>query len=283
MKKALTLLTSMLMVFTLAACSSKNKINEEALDTYVKATQNITNIKSAAFDMKLLIDADELNTHAKITMDGSFHAEKKLQMALHMDAAVNGIGLEGLVSVYMKNDVIYANIMDMEKEYMPLDDKMLSKLKLDKETGDPKKGVDKYFEEMTMERKDGKKIITAVMNKDGLSSAKDYANKSIDDDIVNLKNGVKVTGVSEGSYILTVNEQNQYERVEMNITASYEMEDEEQKKKTTDMNINMILNLNDINSVKKIEFPSFKGYKKADSVKSEANDLLDELSDENAI
>lgn len=283
MKKALTLLTSMLMVFTLAACSSKNKINEEALDTYVKATQNITNIKSAAFDMKLLIDADELNTHAKITMDGSFHAEKKLQMALHMDAAVNGIGLEGLASVYMKNDVIYANIMDMEKEYMPLDDKMLSKLKLDKETGDPKKGVDKYFEEMTMERKDGKKIITAVMNKDGLSSAKDYANKSIDDDIVNLKNGVTVTGVSEGSYILTVNEQNQYERVEMNITASYEMEDEEQKKKTTDMSINMILNLNDINSVKKIEFPSFKGYKKADSVKSEANDLLDELSDENAV
>lgn len=283
MKKALTLLTSMLMVFTLAACSSKNKINEEALDTYVKATQNITNIKSAAFDMKLLIDADELNTHAKITMDGSFHAEKKLQMALHMDAAVNGIGLEGLVSVYMKNDVIYANIMDMEKEYMPLDDKMLSKLKLDKETGDPKKGVDKYFEEMTMERKDGKKIITAVMNKDGLSSAKDYANKSIDDDIVNLKNGVTVTGVSEGFYILTVNEQNQYERVEMNITASYEMEDEEQKKKTTDMSINMILNLNDINSGKKIEFPSFKGYKKADSVKSEANDLLDELSDENAV
>ena len=50
---------------------------------------------------------------------------------------------------------------------MKLDDQLLNKLKLDKETGDPKKNVEKSFEEMTMEEKDGRKVITAVMNKDG--------------------------------------------------------------------------------------------------------------------
>lgn len=283
MKKALALLTCTLMVFTLAACSSKSKINEDALDTYAKATTNMTKLKSAAFDMKLLVDADEMDMHAKVTMDGKYNAEKKLQLALHMDAAVNGIGLDDLASFYMKDDVMYANIMEMEKEYKELDDQLLSKLKLDKETGDPKKNVEKSFEEMTMEVKDGKKVITAVMNKDGLSNAKDYANKSINDDTFKIGDGFKVTGVREGAYILTVNKQNQFERVEMKIAATYEMDDADGKKETVDMTINLIVNLNDINQVNKIEFPSFKDYKKADSKKSDTNDLLDDLSNENAL
>ena len=170
----------------------------------------------------------------------------------------------------------------MEKEYNELDDQLLNKLKLDKETGDPKKNVEKSFEEMTMEEKDGRKVITAVMNKDGLSAAKDYANKSIDDDTFKLGNGIKVTGIREGSYIFTVNNQNQFERIEMKVAASYELDDEDEKKKAVDMTISLVVNLNDINQVNKIDFPSFKDYKKADSRKSEANDLLNELSNENA-
>lgn len=283
MKKILAILTCALMGFTLAACSSKNKINEDALDAYAKAATNITKMKSAAYDMKLLIDADDMDMHAKVTMDGKYNAEKKLQLALHMDAAVNGIGLDDLASFYMKDDVMYANIMEMEKEYKELDDQLLNKLKLDKETGDPKKNVEKSFEEMTMEEKDGKKIITAVMNKDGLSAAKDYANKSIDDDTFKLGNGIKVTGIRKGSYIFTVNKQNQFERIEMKVAASYELDDEDEKKKAVDMTISLVVNLNDINQVNKIDFPSFKDYKKADSKKSEANDLLNELSNENAL
>ena len=42
MKKILAILTCALMGFTLAACSSKNKINEDALDAYAKAATNIT-------------------------------------------------------------------------------------------------------------------------------------------------------------------------------------------------------------------------------------------------
>lgn len=94
MKKILAILTCALMGFTLAACSSKNKINEDALDAYAKAATNITKMKSAAYDMKLLVDADDMDMHAKVTMDGTYNAEKKLQLALHMDAAVNGIGLD---------------------------------------------------------------------------------------------------------------------------------------------------------------------------------------------
>lgn len=283
MKKILAILTCALMVFTLAACSSKNKINEDALDAYAKAATNITKMKSAAYDMKLLVDADDMDMHAKVTMDGTYNAEKKLQLALHMDAAVNGIGLDDLASFYMKDDVMYANIMEMEKEYKELDDQLLNKLKLDKETGDPKKNVEKSFEEMTMEEKDGRKVITAVMNKDGLSAAKDYANKSIDDDTFKLGNGIKVAGIREGSYIFTVNKQNQFERIEMKVAASYELDDEDEKKKAVDMTISLVVNLNDINQVNKIDFPSFKDYKKADSRKSEANDLLNELSNENAL
>ena len=283
MKKILAILTCALMVFTLAACSSKNKINEDALDAYAKAATNITKMKSAAYDMKLLVDADDMDMHAKVTMDGTYNAEKKLQLALHMDAAVNGIGLDDLASFYMKDDVMYANIMEMEKEYKELDDQLLNKLKLDKETGDPKKNVEKSFEEMTMEEKDGRKVITAVMNKDGLSAAKDYANKSIDDDTFKLGNGIKVAGIREGSYIFTVNKQNQFERIEMKVAASYELDDEDEKKKAVDMTISLVVNLNDINQVNKIDFPSFKDYKKADSMKSEANDLLNELSNENAL
>ena len=283
LKKILAILTCALMGFTLAACSSKNKINEDALDAYAKAATNITKMKSAAYDMKLLVDADDMDMHAKVTMDGTYNAEKKLQLALHMDAAVNGIGLDDLASFYMKDDVVYANIMEMEKEYNELDDQLLNKLKLDKETGDPKKNVEKSFEEMTMEEKDGRKVITAVMNKDGLSAAKDYANKSIDDDTFKLGNGIKVAGIREGSYIFTVNNQNQFERIEMKVAASYELDDEDEKKKAVDMTISLVVNLNDINQVNKIDFPSFKDYKKADSRKSEANDLLNELSNENAL
>ena len=173
--------------------------------------------------------------------------------------------------------------MEMEKEYKELDDQLLNRLQLDKETGDPKKNVEKSFEEMTMEEKDGRMVITAVMNKDGLSAAKDYANKSIDDDTFKLGNGIKVTGIREGSYIFTVNKQNQFERIEMKVAASYELDDEDEKKKAVDMTISLVVNLNDINQVNKIDFPSFKDYKKADSRKSEANDLLNELSNENAL
>lgn len=45
MKKALTMLMCMLMVFTLAACSSKNKIDEEAMKTYITATDNLAKVK----------------------------------------------------------------------------------------------------------------------------------------------------------------------------------------------------------------------------------------------
>ena len=282
MKKALTMLMCMLMVFTLAACSSKNKIDEEAMKTYITATDNLAKVKSAAIDMKFLVDADELNTHAKITMNGSFNAKQKLQMALRMDAAVNGIGMEDLATIYMKDDVVYANIMDMQKEYMPLDDKMLSKLNLDKETGNLKTNAEKAFEEMSIERKDGKKIITAVLNKNSLKSAKSYANKSINDDTFNIGDGIKVTDVSEAAYIMTVNEQDQLERLEMKITAAYVMEDADENKKTAVMDINMSLNINDINQVDTIDFPSFKGYKRANQSKTGAKDLLDEFSDENA-
>ena len=108
LKKILAILTCALMGFTLAACSSKNKINEDALDAYAKAATNITKMKSAAYDMKLLVDADDMDMHAKVTMDGTYNAEKKLKLALHMDAAVNGIGLDDLASFYMK-DVFPAN------------------------------------------------------------------------------------------------------------------------------------------------------------------------------
>ena len=101
LKKILAILTCALMGFTLAACSSKNKINEDALDAYAKAATNITKMKSAAYDMKLLVDADDMDMHAKVTMDGTYNAEKKLQLALHMDAAVNGIGLDDLASFYL--------------------------------------------------------------------------------------------------------------------------------------------------------------------------------------
>ena len=116
-----------------------------------------------------------------------------------------------------------------------------------------------------------------------MSAAKDYANKSIDDDTFKLGNGIKVTGIREGSYIFTVNNQNQFERIEMKVAASYELDDEDEKKKAVDMTISLVVNLNDINQVNKIDFPSFKDYKKADSRKSEANDLLNELSNENAL
>lgn len=146
-----------------------------------------------------------------------------------------GIGMEDLATIYMKDDVVYANIMDMQKEYMPLDDKMLSKLNLDKETGNLKTNAEKAFEEMSIERKDGKKIITAVLNKNSLKSAKSYANKSINDDTFNIGDGIKVTDVSEAAYIMTVNEQNQLERLEMKITAAYVMEDADENKKTAVM------------------------------------------------
>ena len=113
MQKILAILTCALMGFTLAACSSKNKINEDALDAYAKAATNITKMKSAAYDMKLLVDADDMDMHAKVTMDGTYNAEKKLQLALldikhkfGKNAVIKGMNLLNKATAISRNKLV---------------------------------------------------------------------------------------------------------------------------------------------------------------------------------
>lgn len=283
MKKLGVALCAFLLALGISGCKG-SKVEEKAVDTYAKAIEKFSDMKSGNFNIKLLVDTDDLNTHAKVAMDGSFNGEGKLQMTANMNAAVNGIGLDDVASMYMKDDKLYINVMQTEKEYIEMPKDATDKLRFDEETAKLKKDVKDTFSEFTMEEKDGKRIITGVLNEKSQNSFKKGFDKKAKTDKTAKELGMRFDKINEATVTFTINEDGFMEKMDMKVDLNLHMKDPDNKdkEKSVNMAVEAVISFSDFNTVKSIDFPSFKDYKKTDGTTS-SQDILKEIEDGNAI
>lgn len=281
MKKLYTVLSILLAFLLLSGCGSK--IDDDALHAYVQARQKMIEMKSASVDAKMLMDANDLGVHSKLSVSGKYNAQSKLEMAFNMDVAINGIGLEDLAKLYYKDDAIYANIMDSEKICIPLNLSYLWNLSSDKRTNLSEDDIKETFDELSMETVDGKRVITGTLKDEGLKSISNTANSFLIGYTYETGEDTRVEKIQDATYTLTVDDNDQCEKMVINVRAIVDYSDENAEKQTTSTDIEIQFVFKDINQIDHIEFPSFKDYVKSDSLTNEAGDILDELEEENPL
>lgn len=149
MKKLLGLVLSMATLLSLSACGSK--VEDNALDTFEKVIQNLTDMKSADYEFKIKTKDDENNIEMKFA--GAYDlstSEPKLSVSL--DLKDKQMEQKGYMKIYLNNTDMYLNMMDMVKEKTSIESLLgstgLPSVKFDKETIKlPKDEIKKYLKE----------------------------------------------------------------------------------------------------------------------------------------
>lgn len=115
MKKLAALVLSFGMLFSMAACSG-SKVSDDALDKLESSVKKFSEVKNANYsaDMDMTVDKE----NAKIKLYGGFISETKkpLQLSMIMDMEASGQKLEKYMQLFVKDDTMYLNMMDMMKQ-----------------------------------------------------------------------------------------------------------------------------------------------------------------------
>ena len=229
MKKLAALVLSFGMLFSMAACSG-SKVSDDALDKLESSVKKFSEVKNAnyAADMDMTVDKE----NAKIKLYGSFITETKkpLQMSMIMDMEASGQKLEKYMQLFVKDDTMYLNMMDMMKQKTSLKEAMgtasIPNVNFDADT-------------FKMNKEDMKKFLNEEAKKETKKNNVTDANvefKKLDMDVT-LNNDFMEKAVITMEMTNTKGETKQ----EMNGTIS--------------------LSVKDINKVSSIDFPDFKDYK----------------------
>lgn len=109
MKKLLTYVCSIGLLFSMAACSS-NKVEDKALDALETSINKIVEMKTASYS--LTVDAKTGEEDAKVYLHGGYLADTaKPSFTAIMDLEAQGTKMENFMGIYMKDNTMY---MDME-------------------------------------------------------------------------------------------------------------------------------------------------------------------------
>lgn len=190
MKKLTALLMSCLLILGVSGCSKKEeeeKFNDDAFDALVESFESVGNYKSFEFDLTMdMLDKsiNEDGEKASVSINGGVDTTKEQpEMAFHIDMTMSGESMEDFMAIYFTNNNMYASIMGMNMySPVPADENPLDDLKEnvpgsnllsddDKET--MKKNMKKYCDSLKLEEKDGKKVVTMVLNDTVNDEAKD--------------------------------------------------------------------------------------------------------------
>lgn len=275
MRKKITVLFASICMLSLSACSG-SKVQDEAIKDYQTIMNTSQAITSSHIDGKFLFTMEKENMNFKVSLDGNFITQEKPQFAIDLSAAVNGIRIENLAKIYMKDHTIYANVLEQEKMSMPLD-KNLSKITKPTKQPIDKEAIKKAFKELTVTKENDKKVIKGFFSDTALVAMTKQVNKSYQKDI-NVKN------ISNAQIKFTSNENNFLENLYMNMKVTYQMDNTSSKDSNKDytMDIEILINLTNQNNVESITFPDFNDYKKGTDLDKGSKYLLDQM-DGNAV
>lgn len=251
MKKLLTFVFSIGLLFSMAACSS-SKVEDKALDALEASINKIVEMKTASYS--LTVDAKVGDENAKIYLHGGYLADTaKPSFTAVMDLESQETKMENFMGIYMKDNIMYINMemMGMKQKttmkeaensgLMPEDIEDIQNFKMDKEEIKP------YLKKASLEGNtltlelDPAKLTEVVKDKGtttGLTSSTADVTYSKFNLIVTLKDDFMTKAVID------------FEGAQKNATTS---EDETITGKMT-------LEFTDINTGKALEFPDFSDY-----------------------
>ncbi len=123
MKKLVTLLLSIGMLLSMAACSnsSDSKVSDESLDKLEEFIKNLSEVSSANYEAEMEVTLDKENM--KLSVYGGYivETENPLQFSLTMDMESEGSKLEKCIQLFVKDNVMYMNLLDWIKQKATLE------------------------------------------------------------------------------------------------------------------------------------------------------------------
>lgn len=272
MKKITALLVLALTTFTMTACSSA-KVEEQAVDEYVKAEKTTREVTSADFEAKLLVDANDSNMHVKVALDGSFLNQDKTQVQAALDVAANGVKIEDIAKVYVKDDIVYMNALDTKKLSTPVQTfKDIMEIPATRST--TAEDLERYLSTFSMKEEDGKKVLEGEFNEDFTKNIKTYADRYLEE--TTAKN-MTIEKVNSTTLKVVIDKKGYIEEFVYLIDVIYKDSTAEKGKETIPTELTLSFKLNDIDQVESIDFPDFKDYKES---KGDLTTLFDDLSTE---
>lgn len=246
----------------LTGCSSR--YDNEAMQLYLDATQNMKDVESLHLDIAGNIYGDSKKDMqiAKAGINADMIISEKPQLAMDLDFAFSGVAL-GDMNFYLKDNTFYMNIMGEKakisfQEYLdqtgPIDDEDLGI-----GTAADKESIKQIFKEFKFKDKEAG-IIAFSFDLDWLDKISGILGND-----VQLKDVIK-------SYDGTMKIQDQT-LTEMTFDLLVSAEGEEYP-------VNLTIAFSKQNEIKDIKFPDFKGYKDKE-IHDELNvDLIGEDSDD---
>lgn len=153
MKKLAVLLFSIGIAFSMSACSSK--VDDDALNKLEDIMIENSKIKSANYQADMTVDDGE--TDVKIIMAGGYLENEKssVDMSISVDMEADGQTIDNYMQMYLVDNVMYYNVMDMIKQKMDLNtlitsDSLPSTTTEDKTTFD-KEAIKAYLTEASLD------------------------------------------------------------------------------------------------------------------------------------
>lgn len=259
MKKYLCLLA--VLFVCLAGCSSR--YDSGAIQTYLDATQQLQEVDSMHLDIsgKVYLEEDKEQSIARVGMNGDMILEGPMQMAFDLEYAFSGIAFDDL-HFYIKDNTMYLDMFEEKtkisfQQYAALID-ALQDANTDTAAAD-EDSVKEMFKEFKYKDKEAG-IIAFSFDLDRLEemSGGMSGGAKLKDFIKSYTGTMKIQDqtLTELSFDLVVAvEGKQYP---VSVTVSFAKQ----------------------NEIKKIKFPSFKGYKEQSMQLDEAADLIDEAGSE---
>lgn len=118
MKKLAVLLLCIGITFSISACSSK--VNDDALSKLEDILIENSKVNSANYQIDMTVDDGE--TDAKVIMSGGYLENEKnsVDMSISVDMEAEGQAIQNYIQMYLVDNVMYLNAMDILKQKMDL-------------------------------------------------------------------------------------------------------------------------------------------------------------------
>lgn len=254
MKKIVGLCLSFAMLFSLAACGSK--INDDALDAFEDGIINISKIESTDFlvGINLVSGKDETAFNLAGTV---INKNANPQLSLSVDAELEGVTQEGYIQIFLNDNTMYMNMMDLLKQKSVVDMSSVTNMKAPvvKKGSLKDSGIKDYLKEATL--KNDK--LTLVFDGEKLNGEMKEAIKKDTSGMSALLGDAKFNEIK----VISTLKNKQISAAEITLDMSMEVDGEVKSTQVV-----LSFELKNINKAKDIVFPDFTDYIEADSTSS---------------
>lgn len=259
MKKLIVLVLSVGLLFSVAGCKS-SKVDDKALTALEKSIQKMQDIDSANYVFGFDLE-DDGGEPVNMSLSGSFISSPKLRMTMSLDMSSQEEELKDFMQLFINEENIYFNMMDLTKSKLTLGD--LSKSLLETE---------EKSEKFTLEKDDLKKYLKeASIKGDTLKLVLDE--KKVNEEY-KKQNGDSKSVISQElnvkEFSMTITLKKEFmEKAVLHIDATQTVD-----KKESAVKGDVKIEFKEINAVKDITFPDFSDYVDSGTVEDFAAQLI---------